>query len=122
MTIRRRQMGISLLGVLIILLLLSFFLSVTIRLLPTWMEGRAVRSALEKIVESSSPDDPLRNVTKRIESTFNTNRIEGIKPDDIKVYRDKGKIIIEANYEARTPLFQNVDAVLMFNDNTFVIE
>ena len=47
---RHRQAGISLLGVLIILLLLSFFLSVTIRLLPTWLEGRAVRSALEKIV------------------------------------------------------------------------
>ena len=95
------------LGVLIILLLLSFFLSVTIRLLPTWMEGRAVRSALQGVVEASNADDPLRNVTKRIESTFNTNRIEGIKPRDVKVYRDKGKIIIEANYEARTPLFEN---------------
>ncbi len=109
-------------GVLIILLLLSFFLSVTIRLLPTWMEGRAVRQALQGVVEASQPDDPIRDVTKRIASTFNTNRIEAIKPTDVTVYRDKGKIFIEANYEARTPLFQNIDAIMKFNDNTFVIE
>ena len=54
---------------------------------------------------------------KRLASTFNTNRIEAIKPKDVKVYRDKGKIIIDANYETRTPLFQGVDAVLMFDDN-----
>ena len=122
MTLRRRQAGVSLLGVLIILALISFFISVTIRLLPTWMEGRAVRAALKSVVEASNADEPVGTVSKRIASTFNTNRIEGIKPRDVKVYRDQGKIMIEANYEARTPLFQNVDAVLMFNDNNFVIE
>ena len=118
----RRQTGVSMLGVLIILLLLSFFLSVSIRLLPVWLEGRSVRSAIEGVVEASSPSDPIRDITKRIESTFNTNRIEGIKPKDITIYRDEGKVYIEANYEKRTPLFKNVDAILIFNENTFVIE
>jgi hypothetical protein len=104
------------------LALVSFFASVTIRLLPTWLEGRSVRSALQGVVEASNASEPVGAVSKRIDSTFNTNRIEAIKARDVKVYRDQGKIIIEANYEARTPLFQNVDAVLMFNDNTFVIE
>jgi hypothetical protein len=122
MRVRNRQTGVSILGVLIILLLFSFFLTVSVRLLPTWFEGREVRSALVRVVEVSNPDDSLRDVTRRIDSTFNTNRIEALKPREVKVYRDKGKILIEANYEKRTPLFQNVDAVLMFNDNTFTIE
>ena len=121
-TALHRQSGVSMLGVLIILALLSFFISVTIRLLPSWLEGRSVHSALVGVVEASSPQDPVSTVIKRIDSTFNTNRIEAISRKDVKVYRDEGKIIIEANYEARTPLFQNVDAVLMFNDNTFVIK
>ncbi len=118
----RRQEGVSILGVLVLLALLSFFLTVSIRLLPPWMEGRSVKSAILSVAEASTPENSLRDVTKRIQSTFNTNRIEAIAPRDVKVYRDEGKIIIEANYETRTPLFRNVDAVLMFNDNTVVID
>ncbi len=119
---RRRQEGVSILGVLMLLALLSFFLTVTIRLLPAYMEGRSVKNAIQSVAEASTPEHSLRDVTKRISSTFNTNRIEAIKPKDIKIYRDEGKIIIDASYETRTPLFQNVDAVMMFNDNVVVIE
>lgn len=118
----RRQAGVSILGVLVLLALLSFFLTVTIRLFPAWMEGRSVKTAITAVAEASSAQNSLRDVTKRLQNNFNTNRIEAIKPRDVKVYRDEGKIIIDANYEKRTPLFKGVDAVLMFNDNVVVID
>ncbi|MDJ0879888.1 MAG: DUF4845 domain-containing protein [Halieaceae bacterium] len=118
----RRQDGVSILGVLVLLALLSFFLTVTIRLLPAWMEGRSVKTAINAVAEASSAQNSLRDVTKRVQNNFNTNRIEAIKPRDVKVYRDEGKIIIDANYEKRTPLFKGVDAVLMFTDNVVVID
>ncbi len=114
------QDGISILGILIVLALLSFFLTVAIRLAPTYMEGRSVKAAIESVAEQSNAGESLRDVTRRLTSTFNTNRIEAIQPRDIKVYRDQGKIIIDANYEKRTPLFKGVDAVLVFD--THVIE
>lgn len=119
---RTRQEGVSILGILVILALLSFALTVGIRLLPTWLEGRAVKNSLMAVAEASSSANSLQEVYKRLDSNFNTNRIEAIKTKDIKIYREKGKIIIDANYEKRTPLFQNVDAVLMFNDNTIIID
>ena len=119
---RSRQSGMSIFGILVILGLFSFFLMVSIRLLPTYMEGRSVKSAIEGVAAASNSKQSLREVTKRIGSTFITNRIEGIAPRDIKIYRDKGKIIINANYEKRTPLFTGVDAVLMFEDNIVVID
>ncbi len=112
----------SILGILVILALLSFTLTVVIRLLPPWLEGRAIKNAIESVAEASDASQSLREVSKRVASTFNTNRIEALKPNQVKVYRDKGKIIIDANYETRTHLFQNIDAVLMFNDNIVVIE
>lgn len=117
-----RQGGISIIGVLALLALLSFFLTVAIRLAPAWIEGRSVKSAITSVAEASTPESSLRDVSRRVYSTFTTNRIEAIKPKDVKVYRNEGKIIIDANYEVRTPLFQNVDAVLMFTDNVVVIE
>ena len=119
---RRRQQGVSIFGALVILALLSFFLTVAIRLLPPYMEGRSVKSAIESVSESLDPDMSLRDVERRVDSTFNTNRIEAITVRDVKIYRQDGKIIIDASYEKRTPLFRNVDAVLMFDDNIVVVE
>ena len=59
---------------------------------------------------------PLREVSKKIDSVFNTNRIEAIRARDVKVYREKQFIVIDASYEHRTPLFEGVDAVLVFDD------
>lgn len=117
-----RQRGVSVLGVLVILALFSFFLTVAIRLMPAFMEGRAVKSAIEGVAAASGPDSSLRDVVRRIDSTFITNRIDVISSRDVKVYREDGKIFIDASYETRTPLFENVDAVLMFPNNIVVIE
>ena len=120
--LRQSQRGISILGILIVLALLSFFLTVAIRLAPTYLEGRSVKTAIESVAEASNSKESLRDVSRRLTNTFNTNRIEGIKPTDVKVYRDQGKIIIDASYERRTPLFKTVDAVLMFNDHIVEID
>lgn len=119
---RERQAGVSILGVLVILALFSFFLTVSIRLMPSYMEGRSIKAAIEKVAEASSPESSIRDVVRRIDSNFITNRIEVISSRQVKVYREEGKIVIDASYETRTPLFDNVDAVLMFPDNIVVIE
>jgi len=119
---RNKQSGVSMLGILTIMALLSFFLMVAIRLLPSYMEGRSVKAAIEAVAADANSSQSLHEVSKRVSSVWTTNRIEAIDYRKIKVYRDKGKIIIDANYEKRTPLFDTVDAVLMFNDNIVVID
>ena len=117
-----RQSGVSVLGILLIVALFSFFLTVVMRLMPTYMEGRAVRTALAGVVENANPKQSLREVNRSVVTTFVTNQINGIKAKEVKVYRDKGKILIDARYEARTRLFDGVDAVLVFDDLVFTIE
>ena len=119
---RTGQAGASILGILIIVALLSFFLTVVIRLSGPFMESRTVKTSLESVVESSNSAMPLNEVKKRINANFTTNRVESIDPKAVKVYRDKGKIVIEANYEVRTPLFDGVDAVLIFDTFTYTIQ
>jgi len=118
---RNRQSGVSIVGILIIVALFAFFLTVVMRLLPSFMDSRELKTALESVVSTSNSSMPLGEVKKKIASNFLTNRIEVIKVKEVKVYREKGKIIIDANYETRTMLFEGVDAVLMFNNFTFTI-
>ena len=118
----KRQSGMSMLGILIIVGLFSFFITVMIKLLPVYIEGRSFKAVLEGVVAASNKEEALSDINRRIGSAFITNQIDVMRPRDVKVYRDKGKVFVVANYEKRTNLFASVDAVLMFDDLNFVIE
>ena len=109
-------------GILVMASLFAFFLTVTLRLAPAYMEGRKVRSAISQVAENSDPSMSLREVNKRIQSTFMTNMVEGIKDKEVKVHREKNTIVIDASYEARVTLFKGLDAVLVFDDIKQTIE
>ena len=118
----KRQSGMSMFGLLIMMGLFSFFLMVSIRLLPTYLEGRSLKDVLERVGDASNKEEPLSAVKRRVMNTFIANRVEALLPRQVKVYRDKGTIVINANYEKRVPLFEGVDAVFMFTDHIIVIE
>jgi hypothetical protein len=118
----KQQSGVSMFGLLIMMGLFSFFLMVSIRLLPTYLEARSLMSVLEGVAEASNKAEPLSKIKRRIMNTFIANRIEALDSRKVKVYRDRGNVIINANYDKRVPLFEGVDAVFMFTDHIIVIE
>ena len=122
MRILKRQSGMSMFGLLIMMGLFSFFLMVSIRLVPTYLEGRSMKTILEGVAAASNAEEPLSVVKKRVMNTFIANRVEALTPRQVKVYREKGKIFINANYEKRIPMFEGVDAVFIFTDHIIVIE
>ena len=118
----KKQAGVSVIGVLVIMLLFAFFLTVLLRLVPTYMEGRNVKATINNVAEASNISMSLGEIQRKLTNSFITNQIEGIKVKEIKVYREKRTVVIDARYETRTSLFEGIDAVLMFDDLMFVIE
>jgi hypothetical protein len=39
-----------------------------------------------------------------------------LAPDEVKVYRSKGKTYIDGDYEVRLPVVWRIDAILKFDD------
>ncbi len=118
----KRQSGMSMFGLLVIMGLFSFFLMVSIRLLPTYMEAYSMMSVLDRAAAASNKEEPLGVVKRRIMNAFIANHVDTLDSRKVKVYREKGNVVINANYEKRVPLFKGVDAIFMFTDNVIVIE
>jgi hypothetical protein len=118
----KKQSGVSVIGALVLVALFSFFLTVMLRLVPSYLEGRSLRGMLEAVVESSTAEESLRAINKKIQTTMTTNQFDALNPREVKVYRDKGTIMIDARYEKRTKLFEGIDAVLMFDDLVFSVQ
>jgi hypothetical protein len=113
----RHQTGMSLLGILAILIMLGFFAMNIIRMTPPFMEYLSVKDVVARI--AMDPDTvSLSNadIRRKIANIFNTNQIYLLDPRDVEIFSKSGKTYIDANYEVRLPVMWKIDSVLRFDD------
>lgn len=121
MKTRQRQAGMSILGMLVIAMMVGFFVMCAIRMSPPFFEYLSVRKIVESIASEHGADKfSVSDIRRRISNQFNTNQIYELKPKEVEVYRRDGKTYIDANYEVRIPIMGRIDAVLKFDDLTYV--
>ena len=61
-------------------------------------------------------------IRTRIRKLLHTSQVDVIDANDIEIYRERRKIVIDANYEVRFPLFWIVDGVMNFEDLIFKVD
>ena len=121
MKLRQRQSGMSIPGILIIMIMVGFFLMCAIRMSPPYFEYLSVKGIISRIAsEHDSETQGISQIRRKIADIFNTNQIYELGPREVEVYRKKGKTYIDANYEVRIPIMGRIDAVLKFDDLLFV--
>jgi hypothetical protein len=114
---RRRQSGMSMLGMLCILLMLGFFAMSIIRMVPPYIEYLSVRDIVVRIaMDPDTKDETASDIRRTISNIFNTNQIYLLDPNDVEVFSKSGKTYIDANYEVRLPVMWRIDSVLKFDD------
>ena len=115
--IRKGESGMSLLSIICILFILGFVAICLIRMVPPYVEYLTVKSIISKIaMEPDSTMETSATIRRKIANTFNSNQIYELAPEDVEVYRSKGKIYIDGDYEVRMPIVWRIDAILKFDD------
>lgn len=118
----KRQQGMTLLGWIIVLGLIAFFVLLTLRLLPNYLENFKVAETLESL--RNEPDitrKPPSEIRKLISRRFIINDVTNIEARDVKITNDKGRLTVRARYEIRVPILGNVDAVTKFDESVELI-
>jgi hypothetical protein len=111
------QRGLSLPGLLVVAIMVGFFVMAAIRAAPSYIEYLAVKEVVKEVAEDyKREEDTIADVRRRLATLLNTNQVYGISARDIEVFREDGKTWIDANYEARIPLFWRIDMVIKFDD------
>jgi hypothetical protein len=117
MSARRRQSGLSMLGILCILLMLGFFAMCIIRMMPPYLEYLSVKDIIVRIVmDPETQKESVSDIRRKISNIFNTNQIYLLDPKEVEVFNKSGKTYIDANYEVRQPVMWRIDSVLKFDD------
>ena len=123
MSMKHHQRGMSGLSILVVLLLIGFFATAIIKLLPIYMESWTVKGALTAVVEEGGDGLTPTEIRSKIGRQFTVNQVTAINEKDILIKRLKGgKISIDANYEKRVHFMQNVDVVVKFEKFMFEVQ
>ena len=117
MSARRNQSGMSLLGILCILLMLGFFAMNIIRMVPPYLEYLSVKDIIARIaMDPDNAEASPADIRRKLSNIFNTNQIYLLDPKDVEVYIKSGNTFIDAIYEVRLPVMWRIDSVLKFDD------
>jgi hypothetical protein len=118
----KKQRGMTAIGWLIVLGMLSFFVLLVLRLAPGYLEFYKVKSVMESLLQepylgSKTPME-IRNLLQR---RIDVNAIDSITAKDVKIEQKNGKTTISTRYEVRVPIMGNVDAVSSFERSIEVV-
>ncbi|NLJ12980.1 MAG: DUF4845 domain-containing protein [Gammaproteobacteria bacterium] len=115
----KNQQGMSFFSWLVILVLIAFFASAAFKLIPHYMDNRALDKAIMAVEKDKATGDKIDTVGDlytHINKSMQVNAIRDLKIDDIMtVSKVNNDYLIHLKYEQREPLIKNIDLVVTFD-------
>ncbi len=113
----KRQRGLTLISILLILGLIAFFVLLTLKIAPIYMNHSKVVNALSAVenmvdVETLSKREILSSLDKR----FSMNYVEKVNRDDITITMSDGYVKVDVEYERVEKLIGNLSVLVQFHD------
>ena len=109
-----QQKGVTAIGWLIILGLIGFFVLLTLKMLPSYMEYYKISSTLETMTKDSGFESQTE-IRDKAERRFDISYVNTITPKDLQIKPYGQSWLVTAKYESRVHLFFNVSVVMDFN-------
>jgi exopolysaccharide biosynthesis protein len=110
-----REAGVSLSGLIVVLVVLGAVALVALKVFPAWIEYRAIKNA---IVQAKAGGPGTREIQQAFARNAEINNITSISGKDLVISRDNGQAEVSFAYEKRIPLAGNVSLLIDFAGST----
>ena len=104
---RDAQRGISLSGLIVGLFLLVIVGIFGMKLVPSFLEFRAAKGAIEAIAHEKQ-GATVADIRRAFESRASVDDISSVKPADLEITKEGNEVVIGFSYRKEVPLFSGV--------------
>lgn len=88
-----------------------------LKAIPAYMDNGVVVGTIEAMDERNELEKMnVREIRAALQRTLITNGIRDFDPLNIQLISEDGERYVTINYEVRSPLFMNIDLVVVFDD------
>jgi hypothetical protein len=110
-----REGGVSLSGLIVVLVVLGALALVVIKVVPAFIEYRAVKNA---VVRAKAEGTTPREIQQAFDKNAGVNDVAAIAGRDLMISRDGSETQVSFAYEKRIPLAGNVSLLIDFSGTT----
>lgn len=113
--IDNRQKGISLTGLILVLMVLGLFALLAIKIVPSYIEFRAVRDG---VARAKAAGGSVADMQRTFDKFAEINNVSVIHGRDLVISRDGDTPTISFAYEKRIPLTERATLVIDYDGGT----
>ena len=110
-----RQQGISLTGLIVVLMVLGLFALLAIKIVPSYLEFRAVRDGM---MRAKAAGGGVVEIQRTFDKFAEINNIDAIHGRDLVISREGDTAEISFAYEKRIPLTGRATLVIDYDGST----
>jgi hypothetical protein len=113
----KRQAGVSLGGLLIVLVILVVLGIFSMKLIPSYMEFGKAKGAIEAIARDKQTAT-VTEIRKAFDARATIDDISAVKAQDLEITKEGQQVVIAFGYRREIPLFSNVGIYIDFAANS----
>jgi hypothetical protein len=115
---RRKQLGISLGGLMAGAVVLIALAMIALKLTPSYIEFFAIKKALNALAQESRGGASVAEVRKGFDQRATIDDISSVKGSDLEVTKEGGVVVVGIAYRKEIPLFSNIGVYIEFKANS----
>ena len=112
----KRQSGISLIGLILVLAALGFVALLGMKVVPTYMEYRAIQNAIVSAKQAGNGN--VAEIQKAFDNAATAGYISSITGRDLIIDKSSGELEISFAYEKKIPLVGFASLLLEYSGTT----
>ena len=112
---RKKQLGVSLIGLMVVSAFLITLAIVGLKLTPSYIEFFAVKKAVNALANEAKGGATAAEIKRSFDRRATIDDINSIKGADLDVTKEGGAIVINASYRKEIPLVGNIGVYIEFN-------
>jgi hypothetical protein len=101
-----RQLGVSLMALISVLIVLGVVALFAMKILPSFMEYRTTKSTIEAIARQ--PNASVADIKKAFDARAIIDNITSVKATDLDITKEGSEVVVGFSYRKEVPLFGNV--------------
>lgn len=115
---KRKQLGVSLSGLLIVSVFLAVLALLGMKLFPPVVEYFQIIKTVKAVAGDPSASTSVTEVRRSFERRASVDDISSVGAQDIEVSKEGSDVVISFAYEKRIPLFSNVSLLIDFQGSS----
>lgn len=113
----RREQGLTLISIALILGAIAFVTLLVLKIAPIYMNHGKVTNALTALEETAGiQNHSKREIGTLLAKRFNLNYVDHITKDDITITKSRDYLKIQIAYEVVAPIAGNLSVLVEFDD------